>query len=108
MSFFDTTPLGRIMNRFSKDIDNVDNQLGGGFCLILTSLQPETEFFTLESIRMFLATFGSIFGAIILIGIVIPWFLLAAFAIMLIYAYSAAFYRASSRELKVYMPEIAF
>lgn len=38
ISFFDTTPIGRIINRFSKDIDSVDSSLPNAFSQALTTL----------------------------------------------------------------------
>ena len=70
------------MNRFSKDIDTIDNILA-------------------DSYRMFLNTLSTIIGAIILIAIVLPWFLIAVAVVLVLYATAAAFYRASAREIKV-------
>ena len=50
---------------------------------------------------MFFATLGNIIGAVILIAIVLPWFLIAVFSISADYVWAAYFYRASARELKV-------
>ncbi|KAI0283629.1 ABC transporter [Russula aff. rugulosa BPL654] len=68
-------PLGRIMNRFSKDIDTIDNMLAGQ----LHSLDR---------------------AAYHLDSIILPRFLIAVGITFVFYAMTAAFYRASARETK--------
>jgi hypothetical protein len=70
------------MNRFSKDIDVIDNQIG-------------------DAMRMFMGTFVQVIGSIVLVSISLPWFLIAVAVILVIYHYLAMFYRASSREFRV-------
>ncbi|KAF8972123.1 hypothetical protein BDZ97DRAFT_1913365 [Flammula alnicola] len=81
MSLFDTTPMGRIIGVFGKDIDNIDNQLP-------------------VSLRMLVLTVSNVLGSVILITVVEHYFIVVAVFVSLGYQYFAAFYRASAREIK--------
>ncbi|KAJ7593413.1 ABC protein [Mycena floridula] len=81
MSFFDTTPTGRIMGVFGKDIDTIDNQLP-------------------VSMRLFVLTMANVTGSVIIISALEHYFIIVAFVVFLGYTYFAKFYRASARELK--------
>lgn len=81
MQFFETVPVGRIINRFSSDIDSID-----------TSIQTVFSVFS-NSILDYLVT-------IVLIGFNMPWFFVFNAFLLVIYIYYQKFYMVQSRELK--------
>ncbi|PGH16379.1 hypothetical protein AJ80_05229 [Polytolypa hystricis UAMH7299] len=83
MSFFDTTPLGRIINRFSKDVDTTDNNLA-------------------DAIRMYFFTLATILGVFILVVSFFHYFAIALATLSLVFLYAASYYRASARQMKRY------
>ncbi|XP_077869660.1 ATP-binding cassette sub-family C member 5-like [Saccoglossus kowalevskii] len=81
MTFFDTTPSGRILNRFSKDLDEVDVQL------------PTT-------IEVMLYYSSSIFFTFLSISLVFRWYLLAFIPFSIFFIVSYSYFRHAMRELK--------
>eukprot|EP01126_Amoeba_proteus_P056636 TRINITY_DN7137_c0_g1_i2.p1 TRINITY_DN7137_c0_g1~~TRINITY_DN7137_c0_g1_i2.p1 ORF type:complete len:679 (-),score=153.04 TRINITY_DN7137_c0_g1_i2:44-2080(-) len=81
MSFFDVTPLGRILNRFSNDMDKVDIELPSMF----------------ENWIMYSLNTAAVLVVII---IMMPWFVVALVPIFLAFTLVLNYFVKSSRELK--------
>ncbi|KAJ5602624.1 hypothetical protein N7537_005580 [Penicillium hordei] len=79
--FFDSTPLGQLMNRFSKDVESVDQEVAPVAIGMLHSL-------------------ASVVMIVILISWITPGFLIAGVFITLVYTALGAVYLNSSRDLK--------
>ncbi|XP_073732038.1 ATP-binding cassette sub-family C member 10 [Misgurnus anguillicaudatus] len=81
MTFFDTTPLGRILNRFSSDIYSVDDSLPFVLNILLANV------------------FGLV-GMLVVMSYGLPWVLLPLVPLGALYYQTQCYYRHSSRELK--------
>ncbi|XP_049760894.1 multidrug resistance-associated protein 1 isoform X2 [Elephas maximus indicus] len=81
MSFFERTPSGNLVNRFSKELDTVDSMI------------PQV-------IKMFMGSLFSVIGACIIILLATPIAAVIIPPLGLIYFFVQRFYVASSRQLK--------
>lgn len=80
MGFYDTTPLGRIINRFSKDVYTVDEQI------------PQT-------VRSYVGTMARVTCVLLYIVVITPLFLLGLIPLVIFYYMAQKYYIKTSREL---------
>ncbi|NXB15069.1 MRP7 protein, partial [Rhagologus leucostigma] len=81
VTFFDTTPTGRILNRFSSDLYCVDDSLP--FIL-----------------NIFLANIYGFLGMLVIMTYGLPWIGLVLLPLAVVYFFIQRYYRFTSRELK--------
>ncbi|XP_076311435.1 multidrug resistance-associated protein 1-like isoform X2 [Tachypleus tridentatus] len=81
MWFFDTTPTGRIINRFSKDIDVLDTTVP-------------------TNLRSFVTTLLQVIAILFIISLETPIFLAVILPIAVLYYFIQKFYICTSRQLK--------
>ncbi|XP_048239473.1 ATP-binding cassette sub-family C member 2-like [Haliotis rufescens] len=81
LSFFDTTPTGRIVNRFSQDIDTIDTSM------------PSTVEYAINTLLQVLSS-------IIVISFTTPIFLVVVVPLVILYYFIQRFYVTTSRQLK--------
>lgn len=81
MSFFETTPVGRIINRFSSDINELDDGLPNAFIELLRTL-----------VNLVVSMSVVIVSAPMVMAVLAP--------LSILYSYYQKYYQASSRELK--------
>ncbi|ELK35658.1 Canalicular multispecific organic anion transporter 1 [Myotis davidii] len=81
MSFFDTTPIGRIVNRFAGDISTVDDTLP-------------------VSLRSWILCFLGIMSTLFMICLATPAFIIIVIPLGIIYVSVQIFYVATSRQLR--------
>ncbi|NXP92337.1 MRP2 protein, partial [Passerina amoena] len=81
MSFFDTTPVGRIINRFAKDIFTVDETIPMSF-------------------RSWISCFMAIISTLIVICLATPFFAVVIVPLSVFYYFVLRFYVSTSRQLR--------